>query len=245
MRLGLKRGFSSGETLDYVYANKAQGFTPFGRLVDWFYLNSLGWICIRQRRQHMNQTLRRALEDLRKTSGSKLNIADIAGGPGRYLLDLLEEYPSEDLSVVIRDADASSLEKGRQLSEERGEKRVVYEKGDAFCPKSLAELAPLDLAIVSGLYELFPQNNKVQDSLDGLSKSVRKGGYLLYTNQPSHPQIELIAQTLTHGDGSPWVMRCRSTAEMDFLVETSGFKKLRTLIDDHGIFSVSLAQKVD
>jgi hypothetical protein len=97
---------------------------------------------------------------------------------------------------------------------------------------------------VSGLYELFPSNQPVMSSLAGLGRAVRPGGYLIYTNQPSHPQIELIAETLTHADGSPWIMRCRGSAEMDHLVGQAGFRKLRTLIDDHGIFSVSLAQRV-
>ena len=39
-------------------------------------------------------------------------------------------------------------------------------------------------------------------------------------------------------------MRCRSTAEMDALVREAGFEKCRSLIDRHGIFSVSLARRL-
>ena len=55
---------------------------------------------------------------------------------------------------------------------------------------------------------------------------------------------EMIARCLTHGDGSPWIMRCRSQAEMDALVRDAGFEKLDELIDDRGIFTVSVAQKL-
>jgi hypothetical protein len=48
---------------------------------------------------------------------------------------------------------------------------------------------------------------------------------------------------LPNRDGDPWVMRCRSQAEMDQLVVEAGFRKLDMLIDDAGIFSVSLAVK--
>ena len=39
-------------------------------------------------------------------------------------------------------------------------------------------------------------------------------------------------------------MRLRSQAEMDALVEAAGFKKVDQNIDDFGIFTVSVAQKL-
>ena len=38
-------------------------------------------------------------------------------------------------------------------------------------------------------------------------------------------------------------MRCRTQAEMDQLTASVGFEKVRMLIDNDGIFSVSLAVK--
>jgi hypothetical protein len=38
-------------------------------------------------------------------------------------------------------------------------------------------------------------------------------------------------------------MRCRAQPEMDELVHSVGFEKEETLIDEHGIFSVSAARK--
>ena len=48
--LGLKTGFDSGSTLDYVYRNRPSGITPIGKLIDWFYVNSIGWRGIRVRK---------------------------------------------------------------------------------------------------------------------------------------------------------------------------------------------------
>jgi hypothetical protein len=97
---------------------------------------------------------------------------------------------------------------------------------------------------VSGLYELFADNEQVRRSLAGLSSVIPAGGYLIYTCQPWHPQLEFIARALTsHRQGSAWVMRRRTQAEMDQLVEAAGFKKLEQRIDDWGIFTVSLAQR--
>jgi hypothetical protein len=84
----------------------------------------------------------------------------------------------------------------------------------------------------------------VSASLRGVAEALEPGGYLVYTNQPWHPQLEFIARTLTNREGRPWVMRRRTQAEMDQLVRAAGFRKLAMEIDRWGIFTVSLAQKV-
>ncbi|MNF91196.1 putative lysophospholipase [compost metagenome] len=99
--------------------------------------------------------------------------------------------------------------------------------------------------MVSGLYELFGSNQLVGDSLAGLAAAVEEGGYLVYTGQPWHPQLELIARALTsHREGQAWVMRRRTQAEMDQLVEAAGFRRIDLRVDEWGIFSVALAQRV-
>ena len=79
-------------------------------------------------------------------------------------------------------------------------------------------------------------------SLGGLSQSLAEGGFLIYTNQPWHPQLEMIRVLTSHRDGKPWIMRRRTQAEMDELAESVGFEKLQMEIDPWGIFTVSLAQ---
>jgi hypothetical protein len=97
---------------------------------------------------------------------------------------------------------------------------------------------------VSGLYELFPDNTQVETSLAGLADAIPSGGLLLYTGQPWHPQLELIARALTsHRGQQAWVMRRRTQAELDQLVAHAGFRKLEQRIDEWGIFTVSLARR--
>ena len=99
--------------------------------------------------------------------------------------------------------------------------------------------------MISGLYELFPDNAQVGRSLAGVADAVAPGGYLVYTGQPWHPQLELIARALTsHRQGQAWVMRRRTQAEMDQLVAAAGFVKRAQRIDAWGIFTVSLAERV-
>jgi len=121
----------------------------------------------------------------------------------------------------------------------------VFQQGDAFDRAALAAIRPRPtLAIVSGLYELFPDNAPVLESLHGLADVLEPGGYLVYTNQPYHPQLEFIARVLTNREGRPWIMRRRTQAEMDALIRAAGFEKLGMEIDPWGIFTVSTARRL-
>ena len=117
-------------------------------------------------------------------------------------------------------------------------------RGDAFDRASLAALEPRPtIGIVSGLFELFPSNERVLTSLRGLAEAIEPGGHLVYTNQPWHPQVEFIARVLRNREGEPWIMRRRTTAEMDELVRTAGFEKVAMEVDEWGIFTVSIAKR--
>ena len=246
VRLGLDTGFDSGSTLDYVYRDEARGRGPLGRLIDRNYLDAIGWRGIRVRRIHLRELLREAMARLR-AAGLPVHAVDIAAGHGRYVLEALAEGETKADSIRLRDYSDLNVEKGRALIARAGAWTIAsFERGDAFDRDDLAALSPRPtLAVVSGLYELFPDNAMVRRSLEGLAAAVPPGGYLAYTGQPWHPQLEFIARALTsHRGGAAWVMRRRSQAEMDQLVEAAGFRKVEQRIDEWGIFTVSLAQRV-
>ena len=78
-----------------------------------------------------------------------------------------------------------------------------------------------------------------------MADALPPGGILLYTGQPWHPQLELIARALTsHRGGAAWVMRRRTQAELDQLVARAGFSKIDQRIDEWGIFTVSVARRI-
>lgn len=246
IRTGIETGFDSGSMLDYVYRDTAQGLGPVGRLIDRQYLNAVGWVGIRQRRVNIAGMIERAVGELRQ-KGLPVRIVDIAAGHGRYVLDALVKVglqPGD--SVLLRDYSLVNVEAGRELIQQMGLSDMVrFEVGDAFDEASLAQLTPSPtLAIVSGLYELFPSNPQIQHSLAGLAQSMRPGAKLVYTGQPWHPQLEFIARVLTsHRKGEDWVMRRRTQLELDTLVAETGFTKLSGVADQWGIFTVSLAEK--
>lgn len=245
IRIGHATGFDSGESLDHVYANRARGSLVLGKWIDRGYLDAIGWRGIRQRRECIRAALRHALARVRD-AGMPLRIMDIAGGAGRYLLDALSdpEYGA-GLTVLCRDWSASALDTGRAAAQrENLADRITQERGDAFDTASLAGVDPKpSVAVVSGLYELFPDNALLDRSLAGLFQALPPGGWLVYTCQPWHPQVEMIARVLTNRDGKPWIMRRRPQGEMDALVEAAGFAKEWQWTDDFGIFTVALARK--
>ncbi|MEG8231995.1 bifunctional alpha/beta hydrolase/class I SAM-dependent methyltransferase [Pseudomonas orientalis] len=246
VKLGFDTGFDSGSTLDYVYRNTPTGKGALGRMIDTNYLNSIGWRGIRQRKLNVEELLRLAMARLRAEERD-VRIVDIAAGHGRYILEALQGVAPLPESILLRDYSDINVRDGSALIREKGLGDIAqFVKGDAFDRVSLAALEPKPtLAVVSGLYELFADNAMVGGSLAGLAEAVEPGGYLVYTGQPWHPQLELIARALTsHRQGQAWVMRRRSQAEMDQLVEAAGFRKITQRVDEWGIFTVSLAQKI-
>ena len=244
--LGLATGFDSGSTLDYIYRNQAQGWGPLGRLVDRIYLEAIGWRGIRIRGQHLQQLLVEAATRLRG-QGLPVRVLDVAAGHGRYVLQALGQGGQRADAILLRDFSDLNVTQGQALIEQLGAGDIArFEQGDAFDPAQLATVEPSPtLAVVSGLYELFSDNDAVLRSLQGIAAAVPVGGYLAYTGQPWHPQLEFIARALTsHRDGVAWVMRRRSQQEMDELVRLAGFEKVAQRIDEFGIFSVSLARRV-
>ena len=161
------------------------------------------------------------------------------------MLETLKTCAEKEVRATLRDRSEPGLQAGRALAREMGVANVTYETGDAFDEASLARITPRpNIAIVSGLYELFADNAPIRASLAGLASAIAPGGYLIYTNQPWHPQVEMIARCLINRDGKPWIMRRRTQAEMDALVRAAGFEKITMEIDRWGIFTVSLARRV-
>jgi alpha-beta hydrolase superfamily lysophospholipase len=243
IRLGWKTGFDSGDSLDYVYRNRAGGTSFLGRFIDRIYLNSPGWRGIRMRREHLQTLLRQAIG--RVSAGGKcVHIFDPAAGRGRYVLDTVSGLAGVPVRITLRDWSRANVDAAARMARQKNLAGVSTSQGDAFDRRALAGVEPQPhIAIVSGLYELFPDNERVRESLAGLADAIPDGGLLIYTNQPWHPQLEMIARVLDNHEGKPWVMRCRPQAEMDTLVRAAGFEKLEMLMDPDGIFTVSLARR--
>jgi alpha-beta hydrolase superfamily lysophospholipase len=246
IRLGWRAGFDSGSSLDYIYENHARGKIILGKIIDRAYLNSVGWAGIRQRKLNIGKLLREAIERVNET-GEPVRIIDIATGQGRYVLETLAALQDQNATALLRDYEQGNVEAGRAIAARLDINGVRFERADAFDDASYESLDPRpNIAIISGLFELFSDNSLARRCLEGIANAIQdvpEGGYLIYTGQPWHPQIEMIARVLTNRNGEPWVMRRRTQIELDELVREAGFDKIRTRVDKRGIFTVSLAKR--
>lgn len=240
MRIGLEYGFDSGVTLDHVYKNIPSGMGILGKVFDKNYLESIGWKGIRQRKINLMATIREKINFLRR-EGKNVKILDIAGGPARYLIELAQEYP--DVEILVRDYQEQNIFQGQALAHELRLINIRYERVDAFEKNNYdSSVFQPNIVVVSGIFELFESNTLIQNAIDGIISMIESEGFLIYTGQPWHPQLEQIAHVLGNHQKQQWIMRRRSQYELDMLFSKYGFSKEGMRIDNMGIFTVSVAQ---
>ena len=239
MTVGLTHGFDSGASMDYVYKNTPQGKWGVGRWMDKRYLNAIGWRGVRIRKGHLLQQVEKAIQAL-QAQGRKVKILDIAGGVGNYLFDIKERHP--EVEIVINEFLSTNIQKGEQIIKERGYQHIRFTNYSCFEADTYRKLdyTP-NITIISGIFELFGDNALAAEAIKGVV-TISDNGYIVYTGQPWHPQLKTIAFVLKSHQEKDWVMRRRSQRELDGLFALHGVKKESMLIDDFGIFTVSLAE---
>ena len=239
MTVGLTHGFDSGASMDYVYKNTPQGKWGVGRWMDKHYLNAIGWRGVRIRKGHLLQQVEKAIQAL-QAQGKKVKILDIAGGVGNYLFDIKERHP--EVEIVINEFLSTNIQKGEQIIKERGYQHIRFTNYSCFEADTYRKLdyTP-NITIISGIFELFGDNTLATEAIKGVV-TISDNGYIVYTGQPWHPQLKTIAFVLKSHQEKDWVMRRRSQRELDGLFALHGVKKESMLIDDFGIFTVSLAE---
>lgn len=239
MAIGLKHGFDSGASLDYVYHNQPKGKLGFGKMMDKNYLEAIGWRGIRIRKQHLLQLLEKNIENLLQ-EGREIKILDIAGGTGNYLFDIKDKYP--DAEIVINEFVKDNIDIGQKVIQEKKYQNIRFTNFDCFDMETYVKINfEPNLIIVSGILELFGDNELVSKALTGIKSIAEKKSNVLYTGQPWHPQLKMIAYVLNSHQKKSWVMRRRSQKELDRLMAFNHIYKETMLIDDFGVFTVSSA----
>ena len=99
------------------------------------------------------------------------------------------------------------------------------------------------MVVASGLYEILLDEDAIRASLRGIGALLPPGGLLVLTGQPHHPQLRLIANLLTHRDGTPWRMQLRSTSTLESWCRDAGFVDLQTHGDSQGMFTITIGRK--
>ena len=238
--LGLKYGFDSGISLDYIYKNQANGKLLLGKFIDRFYLNQIGWAGVRERKKNLLTLIEEKINNLGEEN---VKILDVAGGTGNYLFDIKEKYPK--VQILINEFKKSNIEVGEEVIKKNNWENISFVNYDCFDRETYKKInyTP-NIVIISGVFELFKDNKILENTISGVVEILDKNGVVIYSGQPWHPQLKQIALVLNShkGDGKSWIMRRRSEKELDSLFEKYNLNKGKMLIDNNGIFTVSLAE---
>jgi SAM-dependent methyltransferase len=241
IRLGLTRGFDSGEMMDRIYCNRATGCCGIGWLADRFYLNQIGCQGLRGRKAYLQhalcETIRAQLEQ-----GMRPVILDVAAGPATYLVETLAETCAE-VVAICRDLDAYGLQRGRELARSCHLENIRYEQGDAFDQTGLLALTPRPTIIIaSGFYEILTDDALIQRQMRINRRALAPGGTFIFTTQVNHPQLKLIAKTLRNREGKPWVMTNRTVAQVERWAREAGFATVCSVLAPPGLYTISIAR---
>ena len=237
MAIGLKHGFDSGASLDYVYHNQPAGKLGFGKMMDKNYLEAIGWTGIRIRKQHLIQLIEQKIESLKK-EGRTVKILDIAGGTGNYLFDIKAKYP--DAEIVINEFVKANIEIGEKVIKEKKFSNIRFTNYDCFDPETYRKIDfQPNITIISGILELFGDNEMASQAIKGVTGISEENASVIYTGQPWHPQLKMIAYVLNNHQNKDWIMRRRSQKELDRVMAFNQVSKENMLIDNFGIFTVS------
>jgi SAM-dependent methyltransferase len=235
IRLGNRHGFDSGVMLDYVYKNQAGGKLLIGKLMDRIYLNAIGWRGIRLRKELVIQCLKGVVAELlrRKT---RIRFLDLACGGGEYDIEVLKDFTPHQVESELRDYKPENIAQAMQNAEACGLKNIRFKQADAFDAENYRER--WDIIVASGFWEIIEDDRLVKECLLNAARCLDSGGRLIFTIQPGHPQLELIARTLTSHTGKPWVMRLRSLPLLQSWMNEAELGYVSHRLEKHGIFGV-------
>lgn len=242
IRLGLERGFDSGEMMDCIYRNRPSGRYGIGWLADHYYLNQIGCRGLRGRKECLKRVLQDTLR-AQQQQGMQPVVLDVASGPGNYLVETLAETPDVNVTAICRDLDENGLRRGRVLAQAYQLENIRYEQANALDQVSVCAVTPQPTIIIaSGFYELVNDDAIIQHQMHINRTALAPNGAFIFTTQVKHPQLRLIALALNNREGKPWVMKNRPAAKTEGWARQAGFQSVQTIIAPPGLYAISIAK---
>jgi 2-polyprenyl-3-methyl-5-hydroxy-6-metoxy-1,4-benzoquinol methylase len=241
IRIGHEFGFDSGVMLDYVYKNRSAGKFLVGRMIDRIYLNTEGWQGIRLRGDLLKKSLLKAVTKQLERK-ARIRFLDLACGGGEYDIDVLKRFPSNRVEAELRDYKQENITQARLNAEISHLKHISFKQADAFEAENYCE--KWDVIVASGFWEIIDDDELVKGCLLNAASCLAPGSVLIFTIQPHHPQLELIARTLTSHTGKAWVMKLRSLDLFQSWMNEARLEYVSHRMERHGIFGVVEAVKV-
>jgi len=226
--------------IDYVYKNKPSGRFGLGTLIDWAYINSVGWQGIRLRKflliRYLTEVVHNHLE-----KKNHIRYLDIACGGGEYDIETLKQFETSRIDVELRDYKTENIEKATQNASAMGLQSIRFKQADAFNAANYGDR--WDIVVASGFWEIIDDDALILGCIKNIASCLDPGGSLVFTIQPYHPQLEMAARALTSNTGKPWIMRLRSLDLYKQWLNEAGLEYVSHEMEKHQIFGVVEARK--
>ena len=167
---------------------------------------------------------------------TRIRYLDLACGGGEYDIEVLKDFSQHRVEPELRDYKPENIAQAMRNAEACGLKHIRFKQVDAFDAGAYRE--KWDIIVASGFWEIIEDDRLIKECLLNAARCLDPGGRLIFTIQPDHPQLELIARTLTSHTGKPWVMRLRSLSLFRSWMNEAGLEYVSHRLEKHGIFGV-------
>jgi 2-polyprenyl-3-methyl-5-hydroxy-6-metoxy-1,4-benzoquinol methylase len=240
IRIGNMYGYDSGVMIDYVYKNRPSGRFGVGTLIDWAYLNSVGWRGIRLRKLLLVRYLTRVVQDHLQRK-PHIRYLDIACGGAEYDIEALKQFDASKIDVELRDYKMENIEKATHNASAHGLRSIRFQQANAFDAANYGDR--WDVVVASGFWEIIDDDSLIKGCIQNIAACLNSGGSLVFTIQPYHPQLEMAARALTSNTGKPWIMRLRSLDLYRQWLNEAGLEYASHEMETHQIFGVVEARR--
>lgn len=228
----------TGVNFDYIYENRASGYTWVGKFIDRILLNLPAAKATRARKQSLVEIIRNEIASNMK-KGIKTRIVDLASGPARYLIEALTNETAQYVEVLCLDLDHHSVRRGRLLARNLP---VLYKRGNALRISKLKRISERrawrpNLVVMSGFYE-YLSDAAVESHLKEVYHQMDVNGKVVFVCQVSNPSKKLIEKLGKTSRGSSWKLFYRKKEAAIALAENAGFTDLNAQIDQWNMYLV-------
>lgn len=233
----------SGINFDHMYQNVPRGSSALGAFIDRVLLNLPSVRATRHRKEIIIKILQNEVANnlvLRR----KTRILDIASGPARYLVELLNEYNQEQIEILCIDRDRKSLNFGKILSQG---KPIRYTRADVLKSAHLKNLAkkvswPPNIVLISGLFE-YKEDSFVKRVLNEVCSSIENDGLFIFVSQVDNPSKKLMSKICRTSEGKRWELIYRRPEIFRRWLLDMGFRDVIVSVDKWGMYEFCTCRK--
>ena len=233
----------SGLNFDYMYRNDPGGVTAFGRFVDKLLLNLPSVKATRNRKEIIIKIIQNEIAN-NLVLNNKTRILDIASGPARYLVELINNSNQDNIDVLCIDKDRKSLNFGKVLA---GRKPIRYAKADVLDTRHLKRLSRMiswkpNIVLISGLFEYKNDafvkkiSKEVYDNLD-------YDGLFIFISQVDNSSKKLMQEVCLTSEGKSWELIYRKPDVFRRWLLEFGFKNVIVSVDKWGMYEFCTCRK--